>query len=38
MTAMREFLKGNDHFEIDRELCDKLMITEAFDGYLKRVR
>lgn len=38
MTAMRDFLKDNDQFEIDRELCDKLMITEAFDGYLKRVR
>lgn len=38
MTAMRDFMKGNDEFEIDRQLCDKLMITEAFDGYLKRVR
>ncbi|MGA7782532.1 MAG: cephalosporin hydroxylase family protein [Paraburkholderia sp.] len=38
MTAMRDFLKGNNEFEIDRQLCDKLMITEAFDGYLKRVR
>jgi cephalosporin hydroxylase len=38
MTAMRDFLKGNNEFEIDRQLCDKLMITEAFDGYLRRVR
>lgn len=38
MTAMKDFLKDNDQFEIDRELCDKLMITEAFDGYLKRIR
>lgn len=38
MTAMRDFMRGNDEFEIDRQLCDKLMITEAFDGYLKRVR
>jgi cephalosporin hydroxylase len=38
MTAMRNFLEGNDQFEIDRQLCDKLMITEAFDGYLKRIR
>ncbi|MFP3551102.1 cephalosporin hydroxylase family protein [Paraburkholderia sp. SIMBA_049] len=38
MTAMRDFLNGNNEFEIDRQLCDKLMITEAFDGYLKRVR
>jgi cephalosporin hydroxylase len=38
MTALREFLTNNNQFEIDRNLCDKLMITEAFDGYLKRVR
>lgn len=38
MTAMRAFLETNDDFEIDRDLCDKLMITEAFDGYLRRVR
>jgi len=37
MTALREFLANNNQFEIDRNLCDKLMITEAFDGYLKRV-
>jgi len=38
MTALREFLVNNNQFEIDRNLCNKLMITEAFDGYLKRVR
>ncbi len=38
MTALRVFLEKNKDFEIDRELCDKLMITEAFDGYLRRVR
>ena len=38
MTALRAFLENNKDFEIDRELCDKLMITEAFDGYLRRVR
>jgi cephalosporin hydroxylase len=38
MTALRAFLEKNKDFEIDRELCDKLMITEAFDGYLRRVR
>ncbi|MBI4989429.1 MAG: cephalosporin hydroxylase family protein [Rhodocyclales bacterium] len=38
MTALRAFLEKNRDFEIDRELCDKLMITEAFDGYLRRVR
>jgi cephalosporin hydroxylase len=38
MTALREFLAGDPGFEIDRRRCDKLMITEAFDGYLHRVR
>ncbi|MDF2446870.1 MAG: Rhamnosyl O-methyltransferase [Moraxellaceae bacterium] len=38
MTALREFLKTNDDFEIDQELNGKLMITEAFDGYLRRVK
>lgn len=38
MTALRMFLRDNSNYEIDRRLCDKLMITEAFDGYLKRVR
>lgn len=38
MTAMRTFMEKNKNFEIDRALCDKLMITEAFDGYLRRVR
>jgi cephalosporin hydroxylase len=38
MTALKEFLAGNDCFVIDREVCEKLMITEAFDGYLKCVR
>lgn len=38
MTALRAFLEKNKDFEIDRELCNKLMITEAFDGYLRRVR
>lgn len=38
MTAMRAFMEKNKDFEIDRTLCDKLMITEAFDGYLRRVR
>lgn len=38
MTAMRQFLKENSDFEVDNELCSKLMITEAFDGYLRRVK
>jgi len=35
---MRAFLEKNDDFEIDKDLCNKLMITEAFDGYLRRVK
>ena len=38
MTALRAFMEKNGDFEIDRALCDKLMITEAFDGYLRRVK
>ena len=38
MTALREFLSGNDDFVIDKEKANKLMITEAFDGYIKRIR
>ncbi len=38
MTALREFLLKNDNFIIDKEKANKLMITEAFDGYLKRIR
>jgi cephalosporin hydroxylase len=38
MTALRAFLASTDDFVIDRQICDKLMITEAFDGYLRRVK
>lgn len=38
MTALRAFMKKNNDFEIDQELNGKLMITEAFDGYLRRVK
>lgn len=38
MTALKEFLSKNDNFVIDKERADKLMITEAFDGYLKRMK
>jgi len=37
-TAVREFLKTNDRFEIDKEMENKLLITVAPDGYLKCVR
>mgnify|MGYP001108640095 FL=1 len=35
-TAMRAFLKDNKNFKIDKDLSNKSMITETFDGYLKR--
>lgn len=37
-TAVWEFLKENDKFEINKEIQNKLLITVAPDGYLKRVR
>jgi|ERR1051326_99534 cephalosporin hydroxylase len=36
-TAVVEFLKRNKNFVIDKDIDNKLMITEGFDGYLKRV-
>lgn len=38
MTAVWAFLKENDDFIIDRDIDNKLMITEGFDGYLKRIK
>jgi len=37
-TAVREFLRSNTDFEIDRNIQNKLLITVAPDGYLKRVK
>jgi len=37
-TAVQEFLRTNDRFEIDREIENKLLITVAPDGYLKCVK
>lgn len=37
-TAVWEFLKRNDRFEIDRELEARLLYTVAPDGYLKCVK
>lgn len=36
-TAVWEFLKHNDQFVIDKHIEDKLQITVAPDGFLKRV-
>ena len=37
-TAVLEFLKTTDDFIIDRDIENKLLITGARDGFLKRVR
>jgi cephalosporin hydroxylase len=37
-TAVQEFMKSTDAFEIDRSIPDKLQLTVAPDGYLKRVK
>ena len=37
-TAVYEFLKNNDNFEIDKNIENKLLITVAPDGYLRRIR
>ena len=36
-TAVWEFLKKHPEFEIDKEIQQKLLITVAPDGYLKRI-
>jgi cephalosporin hydroxylase len=37
-TALREFMKKNDQFEIDKEIGNKLLITVAKDGYLRKIK
>jgi len=37
-TAVWEFLKSHPEFEIDKSIQDKLLITVAPDGYLKKCR
>jgi cephalosporin hydroxylase len=37
-TAVWAYLKAHPEFEIDTSIADKLLITVAPDGYLKRVR
>lgn len=36
-TAVRDFLKDNSCFEIDKDIQHKLLITVAPEGYLKRI-
>lgn len=37
-TALYEFLKKNDSFEIQKQINNKLLISVAPDGYLKRIK
>ena len=37
MTAVKEFLKTNSNFEIDKAIDNKLLISVAPEGYLKRI-
>jgi len=37
-TAVWEFLKSNNQFQIDKTVENKLLITVAPDGYLKRIK
>lgn len=37
-TAVHEWLKSHPEFEIDKEIDNKLLISVAPDGYLKRVK
>ena len=37
-TAVRAYLKSHPEFEIDKAVQNKLLITVAPDGYLKRIR
>jgi len=37
-TAVLEYLKSHPEFEIDKSIQNKLLITVAPDGYLKRVK
>ncbi len=37
-TAVVEFLKDNNNFEIDKNIENKLIVTSAPSGFLKRIR
>jgi cephalosporin hydroxylase len=37
-TAVCKFLKTHPEFRIDKKICNKLLITVAPDGYLKRIK
>ena len=37
-TAVDEFLSKNNSFEVDNNFNDKLLISAAPDGYLKKIK
>jgi cephalosporin hydroxylase len=37
-TAVHEYLRRDDRFEIDRDIEAKILITVAPDGYLRRIK
>ncbi len=37
-TAVHEFLKANDGFIINKEIDNKLLVSVAPDGYMKRIK
>jgi cephalosporin hydroxylase len=37
-TAVKEFLKSHSEFEVDRSIQNKLLISVAPEGFLKRIR
>jgi cephalosporin hydroxylase len=37
-TAVREFIKGTDRFQVDRMIDAKLQITVAPEGYLRCIK
>lgn len=37
MTAVREYLKSHPNFEVDRSIDNKLLISVAPEGYLRRI-
>jgi cephalosporin hydroxylase len=37
-SAVHEYLKSNSEFEIDKEIDERLLISVAPDGYLKRIK
>ena len=38
MTAVKEFVRENNSFKIDKELENKLLLSNMPSGYLKRVK